>query len=911
MSTGALWQPSENDLNQVLLLLQHSQSPDNATQKEVQQRLDDLNMNPEFCRYLMHVLAEMPSQVEPVRAVAGLLLKNCIKYRWQYLPSEVHEFLKIRCLGAIGDESVMVRRTVGIILTTIFVYEGTANWPALIPTLLAAFQGEQYSALEGALGALNKICEDSAERFNAEEVNQILHPCIMFFQSSDAKLRALALSTVNSIILMQNEAVGPYLDQFLSNLSALLGDADHEVQKQLCRALTLLLECHIEKIAVHLPNIAGFVLTKTQDPSHEIALEACEFWLALSENTDICKSVLAPMLPNLFPVLLRCMQYTADDIAILKGDVEDDRNVPDRDEDIKPRFHKGRTQGGTIVNPSDDPEDDDEDDSDDTVTDWNLRKCAAASLDVLSSIFGDDCLAFLLPTLRECISSPNWVVKESGILAIGAVAEGCQAAMTPHLPELIPFLINALSEPKALVRSIACWTVSRYCYYVTEPGRDEIFTALLRNLLERILDNNKRVQEAACSAFATFEEEAASGILPYLRDIVGTFVEAFKIYQAKNLLILYDAIGTLADSAGDQLIEMELLPYLVNPIVEKLMTLSHEDREVYPVLECLSTITLAVSGAIKPYAPVVFRQCRNFIEQNLCKCMEIGTEASKMREAIQANNGIPTEQQLQFMRTLEQPDKELLVIALDLLSELTEAIGVEAGPLIAEGDTRLLQLLFFCINDINAEVRQSAFALIGDIARTCFPLLHPFCQLYMPVMANNIKSDNVSVCNNAVWGIGEIAMRMGAGIKQYLHNIFNDLIIVMLRERPAAKTLQENCAITLGRIGMCCPTEIAPTLNTFVRQWCFILRTVRDNAEKESAFIGLGMLIRLNPPTLHDHFIFITDAVCSWTVPTPNVKTLFGTLFVEYRTSVGDNWGAFIQQFPSNLRDKLLEQYGI
>lgn len=104
-------------------------------------------------------------------------------------------------------------------------------------------------------------------------------------------------------------------------------------------------------------------------------------------------------------------------------------------------------------------------------------------------------------------------------------------------------------------------------------------------LLKRVLDANKRVQEAACSAFATLEEEACTELVPYLGFILETLVYAFSKYQVtdllsffiihmevriqilynievlnisvtlqhKNLLILYDAIGTLADSVGHHL----------------------------------------------------------------------------------------------------------------------------------------------------------------------------------------------------------------------------------------------------------------------------------------------------------------------------------------------------------------------
>lgn len=75
----------------------------------------------------------------------------------------------------------------------------------------------------------------------------------------------------------------------------------------------------------------------------------------------------------------------------------------------------------------------------------------------------------------------------------------------------------------------------------------------ISQLLKRILDTNKRVQESACSAFATLEEEACTDLMPYLEHILQTLVSALGQYQHKNLIILYDAIGTLADSVGHHL----------------------------------------------------------------------------------------------------------------------------------------------------------------------------------------------------------------------------------------------------------------------------------------------------------------------------------------------------------------------
>jgi len=58
-------------------------------------------------------------------------------------------------------------------------------------------------------------------------------------------------------------------------------------------------------------------------------------------------------------------------------------------------------------------------------------------------------------------------------------------------------------------------------------------------LLKRILDPNKRVQEAACSAFATLEEEACTELVPYLGFILETLVYAFGKYQ---VFVIYDRL---------------------------------------------------------------------------------------------------------------------------------------------------------------------------------------------------------------------------------------------------------------------------------------------------------------------------------------------------------------------------------
>lgn len=100
-----------------------------------------------------------------------------------------------------------------------------------------------------------------------------------------------------------------------------------------------------------------------------------------------------------------------------------------------------------------------------------------------------------------------------------------------------------------------------------------------------VLDSNKRVQEAGCSAFATLEEEAGAILEPYLEPVLRGLVTAFGKYQQKNLLILYDAIGTLADSVGSALARPEYLQILMPSLIDKWVSLPDENTDLVPLLE--------------------------------------------------------------------------------------------------------------------------------------------------------------------------------------------------------------------------------------------------------------------------------------------------------------------------------------
>lgn len=87
-------------------------------------------------------------------------------------------------------------------------------------------------------------------------------------------------------------------------------------------------------------------------------------------------------------------------------------------------------------------------------------------------------------------------------------------------------------------------------------------------------------------------------------------------YQHKNLLILYDAIGTLADSVGHHLNRPDYINLLMPPLINKWNILKDEDKDLFPLLECLSSVATALRSGFLPYCEPVYRYAC-YIHNNL------------------------------------------------------------------------------------------------------------------------------------------------------------------------------------------------------------------------------------------------------------------------------------------------------
>lgn len=870
MAASALWQPQEQGLCEICAHLEAHISP-NSDQARIWQQLQHYSQFPDFNNYLTFILARGEGKSIEVRQAAGLLLKNNLRTTFISMQPSSQHYVKSELLPCIGATNRAIRSTVGTVISVLFQIVRVAGWIELFQALHKCLESNDLDHMEGAMDAIYKICEDVPEELDVDvpglserPINVFMPKILQFFQSPHASLRKLSLGCINQYIVVMPSALYMSMDQYIQGLFNLAKDPSADVRKLVCSAWVQLIEVRPSILESHLKNVTELILQANKDPDDEVALEACEFWSAYCD-VSMPPEGLREFLPRLIPTLLSNMVYADDDESL--DDAEEDESFPDRDQDLKPRFHASRLHGSQTG---------DDDDDDDAVNVWNLRKCSAAGLDVLSNVFGDSILPTLMPLIEQNLARTDdnsWKERETAVLCLGAIAEGCISGLYPHLPQIVAFLIPLLDDKFPLIRSITCWTLSRYSKFIVQsldhPNGREQFDKILMGLLRRILDTNKRVQEAACSAFATLEEEASEELVPHLEVILQHLMCAYGKYQRRNLRILYDALGTLADAVGAELNQAKYLDIFMPPLITKWQQLSNSDKDLFPLLECFTSIAQALGPGFAQFAEPVFQRCINLIQsQQLAKIDPTAAGAVY--------------------------DREFIVCSLDLLSGLAEGLGAGIESLVAQSSLR--DLLLQCCMDEAADVRQSALALLGDLSRVCPIHLHPRLQEFLTVAAKQLNpqsvKDAVSVANNACWAIGELAIKIGKEIAPVVITVVSCLITILKSPEGLNKSLVENSAITLGRLTWVCPDIVAPHMEHFMQAWCIALCTIRDDFEKEDAFHGLCAMVAANPTGAAGSLAYICQACASWTeIKSEGLHNEVCQILNGYKQLLGNNGG--------------------
>lgn len=870
--------------------------------------------SPDYVNYLTYLFStpQEPASLglpentyNTVRFAAAMNIKTKIRVAYHTIPQPSMTYIRSATLIGLRDPNGQVRTSAGSIITELLQQAGLLAWPEILHELLSLVGNSSGDVpdvtQEASMSALAKVCEDNRKILDRDYSGQrpldvIIPKLLEFTSNGSSKVRSMALGTIHIFLPHRPQALISSMDLFLSQLFQLANDTSTDVRRTVCQTFAQLVDFAPEKLIPHMEGLVSYIII--QQRSHEdpeLALDAAEFWLVAGEQVRL-QQALTPHMSRIVPVLLESMVYEEDDVIRLMSEAED-ADVEDREEEIKPKFAKSK---GSRLDPSkpegqangkeqaeDNNNGGDDDDlsdgeveesefGDDPEDEWTLRKCSAAALDVFSNVYHEPIFETILPYLKETIRHDQWPQREAAVLTLGAVADGCMDAVTPHLPELVPYLISLLEDAQPVVRQITCWCLGRYSEWASHLGdpaeRAQFFEPMMEGILHRMLDNNKKVQEAAASAFASLEEKSDANLAPYCEPILRQFVQCFGKYKYRNMYILYDCVQTLAECVMSELAKPNLVNILMPALIDRYNKVSDLSRELFPLLECLGYVAAAYGDAFAPFAPPLFQRCTKIIYENLQEYV-----------ASVNNQGI------------DEPDKDFLVTSLDLLSAIIQAIDPQkSGELVGNSQPRFFDLLCFCMEDPNYEVRQSSYALLGDCAINIFPQLDSFIPNILPILIKQLDLDLIrdddrhtgfSVLNNACWSCGEIAVNEKASLSPYAEKLYQGLLLIISNEE-IIDSVNENAAMALGRLGICCSDQLAPRLGDYAGPFLKSMNKIDFTREKASAFLGFNQVVMKNPQSMESCLGAYFQAIASF--PSKSLQQ------EDYR----DIQGSFQQVFP-------------
>jgi len=234
----------------------------------------------------------------------------------------------------------------------------------------------------------------------------------------------------------------------------------------------------------------------------------------------------------------------------------------------------------------------------------------------------------------------------------------------------------------------------------------------------------------------------------------------------------------------------------------------------------------------------------------------------------------------------------------------------------------MFEMLAYCMKDSNNDVRQSAYALLGDCAIYIFPQLQQYLPTIMELVITQLDLQQAvrepetafRVINNACWSCGEISMRQKDGMSPYVDRLLTKLAVIMF-STDVPDSLRENAAIALGRLGIGCHQQLAPHLANFAPPFLQSMRKVDWTDEKGHAYRGFVNVVLDNPQALEkcllDFFAEMANApdVFLLSMQDDGPKQGFERVLSQYKQMIGGGFDAFLQNLPSEQVQNLHRLY--
>jgi hypothetical protein len=206
------------DMEELVLLLQHCLSPEEAARRAAEARLGELNAQPGFAAALAQLGCSSDggaSAAVELRQMALSVLKGFVNSgAWLQggVPPAEQAAVHALLLDALSDQTPRVRTAVGAVIGRLAKDEWPDRWPELMPALVAHVQSGAPARMAGALRCVQIFADDISDSQLPAALGALwpmLHQVLLCdTPGAYQRLRARAMAVVHSLLSMLRLRVG-------------------------------------------------------------------------------------------------------------------------------------------------------------------------------------------------------------------------------------------------------------------------------------------------------------------------------------------------------------------------------------------------------------------------------------------------------------------------------------------------------------------------------------------------------------------------------------------------------------------------------------------------------------------------------------------------------------------------------
>ena len=590
---------------------------------------------------------------------------------------------------------------------------------------------------QATLEALGYVCEEvEHEHLEEAEVNAMLTAVVqgMRKEEPDNEIRLAATVALGNALFFaetnfEKENERNYIMQVTCEATVC---ADVRVRQAAYEVLVGVAEHYYDKLQPYMTAVFDLTVKATKSDEEAVALQAIEFWSAVSEE-----------------------------------EIERQEEIEEEGEGTTVVYHRFIEQALPMLVPMllETLTKQDEDQVDDGDDAWNLAMAGGTCLGLVATCVQDAVVDHVMPFIQANISQSDWRLREAATLAFGSILEGPDPdKLAPVASQALPFLLNAMKDEKPHVRDTTAWTIGRVFEFVGEVSAGQtpvVSPANLNDILKVLVEALQDVPHVAGKACWAFQRLATSccgeedsdpmkaALAPYFQGIIQALLQASERGDAEQSLRVqsHESLNEIirASTPDTYPIVQQLIPLVMQKLQGTLEAVaapgvSADTKEKIGEVQgllcgTLQTIMMKLSGGGDAAKMLLLQFADNIMEKLL---NVLGSHAATVHEEAMLCVGA-------------------LAYATD---EQFEKYMTALYPFIERG----------LKNHEEYEVCNVTVGVVGDMCRALNQKMLPFCDGIVYQLLQDLQSTQLhrAVKPPILSCFGDLALAVGTAFEKYL-----------------------------------------------------------------------------------------------------------------------------------------------